>query len=225
MPKKPYTGLLKADRVSIFKLDPTLARWILLRPAVSQTANLYGHAVNEQYNGILFRDEDEARAAQRRMDINAWDLQPFALDPTVGQLAPFNPSEEEIQALPLIERPYLWMFRTAQGYQSVASEVPVSPTRRELFHFIRDKSVAVAAVARDFTSLQMQVVELQKAMASMAEAQGQPGQAVPSLAPAPSPPPPPASPTPTPQPAPSVASVINGQNVSEPAAIPTGPGL
>ena len=90
--------------------------------------------------------------------------------------------------MPLIEWPYLVMVRKAQAYQSTPQEVPVSPTRRELFHFIRDRSVALATVTRDLSSLQTQIIELQKAMAAMVAAQAPPVQVMP--APVASPPPP-----------------------------------
>ena len=199
MSKKPYRGTLKENRVSIFKLDPTLARWILRRPAVSSVKNLFGHAVNEELDGVLFRDEDEARAAQRRQDQDPWELEAFG-QPDGYQLAAHAISQEELDAkdvkgnpiVPLIEWPYLFMVRKAQGYQSTPQEVPVGPTRRELFHFIRDKAVALATVTRDLSSLQIQIIELQKAMAAMVAAQADPGQVMPNVGPPVASPPPPA---------------------------------
>lgn len=196
MSKKPYRGMLKETRVSIFALNPTLARWILRKPAVSSLKNLFGHAVNEEHEGILFRDEDEAVAARRRQDQDPWELEAF-LQPDGQQLAPHTASQEELDAkdakghpiLPLIQWPYIMMVRKAQANQSTPQEVPVSPTRRELFHFIRDRLVALATVTRDLSSLQIQIIELQKAMTAMVAAQAPLAQAVPAAGPVVSPPP------------------------------------
>ena len=197
MSKKPYRGILKEDRVSIFALNPTIARWILRRPLDSDLKNLFGHAVNWEHNGILFRDEDEAVAAQRRQDQDKWQLEAFG-QPDGYQLVPYAVSQEELDAkdekgypvIPLIEWPYIMMVRKAQTFQSTPQEVPVGPTRRELFHFIRDRSVALATVTRDLSSLQTQIIELQKAMAAMVAAQDVPAQVMPGVGPIASPPPP-----------------------------------
>ena len=186
MSKKPYRGILKENRVSIFKLDPTLARWILRRPNDSSVANLFGHAVNLDHEGVLFRDEDEARAAQRRQDINPWELEEFVLPENKEQLEPYKISQAKLDAkdkkghltIPLIEWPYMVLFRKAQALQFTPQEVPVSPTRRELFHFIRDKSAASATVSKDVGSLQAQVLEMKKMIEQLSAAQGAPGQAV-----------------------------------------------
>lgn len=197
MSKKPYRGAKKEDRVSIFALNPTLARWILRRPLDSGLQNLFGHAVDVEHSGVLFRDEDEAVAARRRQDESPWELEAF-LQSEGHQLTPYTISQGELDAkdekgypvVPLIEWPYIVMVRKAQEYQSTPQEVPVSPTRRELFHFIRDRSVAIATVTRDLGSLQTQIMELQKAMAAMAAAQAVPAQVMPGVGPTVSPPPP-----------------------------------
>lgn len=183
MPKKAYRGMTKEQRVSIFKVDPTLARWILRRPNTSSLLNLFGHAVNEDYGGVLFRDDDEARSAQRRQDVNPWDVEPF-LQLDGLQLPPYSIPQAELDVkdqkgntvIPLIEWPYIVMFRKAQTLQFTSEELPVSPTRRELFHFIRDKSAAAATVNRDLGSLQHQVIEMRKMIEQLSAAQAPPGQ-------------------------------------------------
>ena len=211
MSKKPYRGMLKEERVSIFKVNPTLSRWILRRPNTSSLVNLFGHAVNDDYNGVLFRDEDEARAARRRQDVNPWDLEPF-LQPDGLQLPPYVISQAELdvkdqkgnRVIPLVEWPYLVLFRKAQTLQFTSQELPVSPTRRELFHFIRDKSAAAATVSKDLGSLQTQVIEMQKMIEQLSAAQAPPSQV--AVAPQPVPlAPPPVAPAPAPVAVPAVA--------------------
>ena len=211
MSKKPYRGMLKENRKSIFKLDPTLSRWILRRPAASSLLNIFGHAVNEDFNGVLFRDEDEARAAQRRQDQDPWLLESFG-QPDGCQLAPYVILQAELDAkdqrgnliIPLIEWPYLVLFRKAQALQFASQEIPVSPTRRELFHFIRDKSAAAATVSRDLGSLQTQVIEMQKMIEQLSAAQAPPSQVAVAPQPVPLVPPPVAS-APAPVAVPAVA--------------------
>ena len=184
MSKKPYRGMLKEDRKSIFAVAPNLSRWILRRPNTSSLLNLFGHAVNEDFDGVLFRDEDEARAAQRRQGKDKeWMLESF-LQEDGAQLPPFTISQAELdtrdargnRVIPLIEWPYLVMFRRSQALQFSSQELPVSPTRRELFHFISDKEAAAVDVGRDVGSLQTRMLEMQKMIEQLQAAQVTPGQ-------------------------------------------------
>ncbi len=167
---------------SLYHLDPKetetdclTARWIVFRPDGDTRRHFQGYRVNDELNGILVRDADEARV----LSLSAGWLPPVPFPvkeegKEVSARAPYTPSREDVSKLPDAPVPgkmrtrdnmHLWPYdmltMKAQSIQTAGAELPPRPNRKQLATFIRAKTMSNAETAR-FSGL----AELQDHMAA-----------------------------------------------------------
>lgn len=129
---------------SLFYMDPNetendslTARWVVTRGEGVEMLHFCGYRYNEQEQGFLVRDEMEAYVLAAREN---WQRR------SINGRMRYEPVKSEIDELPMMLRPYEWLWREAESIATSQGELPAQPKRAQLVQFIEGKRKVIAAL-------------------------------------------------------------------------------